>query len=141
MTINTAKLRVLADAIEHAPEQTFDMQSWFSPAGSEDSDVWEDTFVAGGINAHCGTAGCIAGWACNFFLPPGAEVHEDEVEQTAMRLLGVDTDEWFSEEGHILERLFTSSGYWGVADLADITREMAAQELRRLAEELDIAPA
>lgn len=142
MTINTTKLRVLADAIENAPEQTFDMQAWYSPAGSEDSDVWSDTFVAGGLNAHCGTAGCIAGWACNIFLPPGEEVDEYEVERRALQLLGVDPERtlpWTKEYRTLrtLEDLFTSPVYWGVTDLADIDREMAASELRRLADELD----
>jgi hypothetical protein len=147
--INTTKLRVLADAIESAPEQTFDMQSWFTHVVSDDSDVqegvlpvWGESFVAGGINPHCGTAGCIAGWTCNIFLPPGTEVHEDFVHTTALKLLGA---EGGKREGDadILSNMFTSANWWsrrrheGVWGLSDVTPEMAAEELRKLADELD----
>ncbi len=132
--MNREKLKVLADAIENADEQTFDMSAWFTPASGEESMVWSDTFVAGGINAHCGTAGCIAGWACNIFLPPGEEVAEDLVERKAMELLevdGYDTAEW-----HDMDRLFSDSDFWGVDDLSSITKEMAVTELRRIANEV-----
>lgn len=140
--MNKTKLKVLADAIEAAPDNTFDMEGWFMDLNSDALDL---KFVAGGINAHCGTAGCIAGWTCNIFLPPGEEIEDDDIEAKAMELLEVEgaTGEWspyldHTAEEEMFDGLFTRTDYWKihgyhVRSLADVTKEMAVRELRRLA--------
>lgn len=139
--MNSTKLRVLADAIESAEEDTFDMSTWFSAASAADeSPVWTDQFMAGGINHSCGTAGCIAGWTCNIFMGPGARVEEEKVEAVAKNLLEADG----YDERDLLSALFVSIGFWErnsmveLEDgLGDVTQEMAATMLREMADRVD----
>lgn len=60
------RLCVLADTIERLPAERFDMTTFIRHRDHE------DFLLAIELETDCGTAGCIAGWACAVYSPDRA---------------------------------------------------------------------
>lgn len=109
--MNRERMLELADAIENRTlDREFDMRSFCRDRDQHD------------VDTSCGTAGCIAGWACWLFTE-GTTVQYDDIETVAIGLLdltGTEADSLFH-------------GWWSPEILPNITAEDAAAELRRLA--------
>lgn len=136
-----ARLRQLARVIESAPEDTFNMADWLvTPEGDYTSMVGPDQ---GGMLGSCGTAGCIGGWAVSTFLPPDAD---ELLDSLTSRQVGAVAEELLfgTDDSRGFYDMMTTSAWWqaeGFLDnedqgLEDITKEMAAEALRGLAEGL-----
>lgn len=115
--MNRKRLLKLAYAIEHQTlDKGFDMGGF----------SLKDAAMA---DTHCGTSGCIAGWACWLFAPD-EKLGWADIQWMARKLLGLTHDQ--------AEDLFF--GYWADYDDGDydgeITPSMAAKHLRELASEV-----
>lgn len=62
--MNLDRLRLLTSHLSRLPEQRFDMTITSGRDGEEDYHM-----LGIELSDDCGTAGCIAGWACALFAP------------------------------------------------------------------------
>lgn len=140
----------VANDIQAAPPEQFNMAFWFSKAGVSPFDAAEGEFLSylvRGKVGHCGTSACIAGWICNTLLPPKEEVANYSIAVRACDLVGATNDtpvgRAFRSE---LLSMFGEVDWWigrgydeleeddcDRSGLEDVTREMAVKELRLLA--------
>ncbi len=79
--------------------------------------------------ADCGTTCCLAGWACLLFASDSEVQNNSQYTAVARRVLGLTSSQAW--------RLFY--GQFANKDLAYITAEEAATELRRMADEQEAA--
>lgn len=65
------RLLKIADAIEAAPSDRFDMGTWIRRKVRGAESYTESVTAAKKLNDSCGTAGCIAGWTVGVFPRAG----------------------------------------------------------------------
>lgn len=118
------RLLKIADAIESAPRDRFDMGVWIHSKDEDFTD--ENPSTARKLTTSCGTAGCIAGWTVGVFPRAGKpdEIGWYSIEEHASRILGLD-----EREAHALFK----SGM-------EMNNRMAAKRIRRAVEEDSIEP-
>lgn len=122
-TLTKQRLLKIADAIEAAPADRFDMRTFLSVQGNEELDA-ESPALAKKLTTSCGTSGCIAGWTVAVFPRAGRPDADRfyDIQDHAARILDLDTDE--------VADLFHSG--W------QMNARKAAERLRRAAEEGEI---
>lgn len=110
--MNVERILQLADVIEKTPHRLrySETMKWRRLSGFNMS------------NWHCGTTGCIAGWACDVFGNGNEPFYTDEIQFDAAVLLGL--------PHHIADDLFVPTD----GALTDIKPKHAANVLRHLAE-------
>lgn len=141
--MNRERVLAVADRMEAAPDDQFDMGDWIRTPTSIISKL-NDFQPIPTPETHCGTAGCIAGWVI-FTFPEIAEaiaVRERDrvyVSDVAREILGMgwQADNLFQGRWHPGPRgdqLAESDDEVGWT-IRDITKAEAVAELRRLAGE------
>ena len=116
------KLEDIAGRILTLKDGQFNMSGWWA----EDRTTYFETFA--NADDWCGTAGCIAGWACHFEgnVKLGNQTHR--AEDRATEILGLDL---------LQSRMLFMPVYdWGCS-LPEITKEQAVNELLYLAQSND----
>lgn len=106
--MNTERILELATVIESLPHVSPDERATEVPLDSFNMEKW-----------HCGSVGCIAGWAVKLF---GGEIPDPAL--SGQQALGL--------RGDIADDLFTPA--YGYGDYHKITPRDAAKVLRKLAE-------
>lgn len=87
------RLLKVADAVEAAPPDRFNMGTWLTIRGKETFP--ESPRLAQKLNNSCGTAGCIAGWTVAVFPRAGKpDAGRDyNISHHAERILGLSDEE------------------------------------------------
>lgn len=125
-------IKRVRDRLAEVPDKEFDMDNWLSrPAWLARADD-EITSLYG---RHCGTAACIAGWAC--ILNPICQIDgEDVVVQGAPWEVEYRARDLLDLDKAMADQLFKPSLTFGtgVAFNSDITRDWAVRCLDKLIE-------
>ncbi len=128
--MNKRRLRALARflrKIPKRPERDFYGDPDFKPGPQFDMGTWFKRLMGYDYRKDkdiCGTAGCIAGWACQRF---GGDVDRvSEIDVCATELLGLDTE--------TASKLFTPYDVGLPVEYDKVTPKTAARVLERLAD-------